>query len=93
MRVTQNGRTYLLEPDGSRGWMLSTIKLRGSEAATPGAEAKTDTIYPSSFPGGLKALLERMVADGLAPDATLTEAVATVAHLYATIGDAAKEAR
>lgn len=93
MRVTHEGQTYDLSPDGSRGWILGTVKtVAKKESERYGEEFLYDTIFPSTFAGGLKALLERMVADGLSPSAGLQEAVVTVAHLYATIGDAAREA-
>ena len=43
-------------------------------------------MYPARFDQALKTLLDRLVKDGIEPDATLEQAVATVAYLYATIG-------
>ena len=41
----------------------------------------------ATVPGtGPQTLLDRVVKDGIEPDATLEQAVATVAYLYATIG-------
>lgn len=91
MRVTHEGHTYDLLPDGSRGWILGTVKTVADESSKNfGQERLTDTIFPSTFAGGLKLLIDRMVADGLSPSAGLQDAVVTVAHLYATIGDAAR---
>ena len=78
---------YVVRPDHV-GWIVATIKVRGSEAKQAGEEYETDVVYPSTFAQALSTLLDRMVRDGLDPDASIHEAVATVAHLYAHIGDA-----
>jgi len=43
-------------------------------------------VYPARFDQALTTLLDRLVRDGIEADATLEQAVATVAYLYATIG-------
>ncbi len=88
MRVTHEGFTYELTPD-NHCWLLSTVKTRADDhEKDPGGEYLSNTVFPGSFPAACRSLLDRMMRDGLSPHAGLTEAVATVAHLYATIGEA-----
>ena len=77
---------YVVRPD-AQCWIVATVKtfLRGSQK---GEEYESDVVYPGHFDQALRTLLDRMVRDGLEPDATLEQAVATVAYLYATIGSA-----
>jgi len=43
-------------------------------------------VYPARFDQALKTVLDRSVKNRIEPDASLEQAVATVAYLYATIG-------
>lgn len=79
---------YVVRPD-TVGWILATIKKRGPGTKNPGEEYEADIVYPGRFDQALQQLLDRMVKDGLAEDADITKAVATVAHCYATIQGAA----
>ena len=76
---------YMVRP-ASNGWIVATVKTfrTGSQR---GEEYETDLVYPGRFDQALRTLLDRMVRDGLEPDTSLEQAVATVAYLYATIGN------
>lgn len=50
---------------------------------------ETAVQYPARFDLALRNVLDRMARDGIKPETGLVEAVATVAHMYRTIGDAA----
>ena len=80
MRITHDGLTYEITPD-TLCWQLSTVRVNDA-----GDEYTHNVVYPGTLPAALRSLLDRMVRDGLEPDADLAETVATVAHLYATIG-------
>ncbi len=75
---------YVVRPDANC-WVVATTKtfLTGSQE---GEEYESDVVYPARFDQALTTLLDRLVKDGIEPDATLEQAVATVAYLYATIG-------
>ena len=88
MRVTHEGFTYEIKADQPRGWILCTVRTRSADSKRPGEEYLHDIVYPGAFDSTCRSLLDRMMRDGLSPHAGLTEAVATVAHLYATIGEA-----
>ena len=75
---------YVLRPD-AHCWVVATIK-KFRTGSQKGEEYESDVRYPGRFDQALRTLLDRMVRDGLEPDATLVQSVATVAHLYATIG-------
>ena len=64
-------------------WIVSEVKV-----SARGKEYETRPMYPARFDLALRNVLERMVKDEVTPEATLTDAVATVAHLYRTIGEA-----
>lgn len=93
MRVTHEGLTYEIRAY-RQCWLLSTVKIRDTMSdpelagTGPGGEYLSNTVFPGTFPAACRSLLDRMMRDGLSPHAGLTEAVATVAHLYATIGEA-----
>lgn len=86
MRVTHAGRTYELVPE-EHSWKVTTIWVR-EEGDNVGEEYHHNTVYPGRFDQALRSL-DRMLRDGLEPDADFNDAVATVAHLYRVIGDAA----
>ena len=77
---------YVVRPD-KVGWVLSTVKVYGEDSKKAGEEHETDITYPGNYAHAMRSLLDRMVKDGHDPGATLQEAVATVAHLYAKIGE------
>lgn len=83
---------YVLRPDADC-WVLSRVKVYGKDAKKAGQDYETDYVYPGRFDQALRLLLDRMVRDGIDPDADLDKVVATVAHLYATIGEAARKAK
>ena len=66
-------------------WVVATIKtfLTGSQE---GEEYESDVVYPARFDQALKTVLDRSVKNRIEPDASLEQAVATVAYIYATIG-------
>jgi len=64
--------------------VLATIRVSDKT----GEEYEAQVSYPSRFDLALRDLLERMVKDGLPPDPDLDATVATVAHMYRTIGGA-----
>lgn len=74
-------RNYVVRPD-TCGWIVARIKKN----AKTGEEYEADHKYPGRYDQALRCLLDRMVADGAADVEDLSEAVATVAHLYSTIG-------
>ena len=78
---------YVVRPE-SNCWVVATIKTfrTGSQA---GEEYESDVVYPARFDQALRTLQDRMLRDGIEPDVSLKEAVATVAYFYATIGRAA----
>ncbi len=43
-------------------------------------------VYPARYDQALKTVLDRSVKNRIEPDASLEQAVATVAYIYATIG-------
>lgn len=90
MRITHKGRTYELEPK-DLCWKLTEIRVGDDpDKKNFGKEYHTSPVWPGTFQYALKCLLEMMVRDTLSADASLEEAVATVAHLYATIGDSVR---
>ena len=66
-------------------WIVATIKTRAT-GAQKGEEYESEVVYPGHFDQALRTLLDRLVKDGIGPDTTLEQAVATVAYVYATIG-------
>ena len=72
---------YVIRPDANH-WIVATVKtfLTGAQK---GEEYESDVVYPARFDQALTTLLDRVVKDGIEPDATLEQ---TVAYLYATIG-------
>ena len=78
---------YVIRPD-KNCWVVATIKtyLAGSQK---GEEYESNIVYPAYFDQALRTLPDRQVKDGIEPDTSLVQAVATVAHLYATIGNSA----
>ena len=87
MRIEHGGVVYEIRAD-DHCWVVETIKVRTADTkkTKKGDEYASNTVYPGRFDQACKSLLDRMVRDGLTPHAGLEEAVATVAHLYATIG-------
>ena len=77
---------YVVRQD-THCWILATVKVRES-GKRKGQEYEFDPVFPGTLPYALEMLLERMVRDGLDPDPTLAETVATVAHCYRTIREA-----
>ncbi len=75
---------YVIRPDANC-WIVATIKTRAT-GAQKGEEYESDIVYPAHFDQALNTLLDRLVKDGIGPDTTLEQAVATVAYVYATIG-------
>ncbi len=75
---------YVIRPEPNC-WIVATIKTRAT-GAQKGEEYESDVVYPARFDQALTTLLDRLVKDGIEPDATLEQAVATVAYLYSTIG-------
>ena len=75
---------YVIRPD-TNCWVVATIKtfLTGSR---DGEEYESDVVYPARFDQALKTVLDRSVKNRIEPDASLEQAVATVAYIYATIG-------
>ncbi len=75
---------YVVRPEASC-WVVATIKtfLTGSKK---GEEYESDVVYPGHYDQALRTVLDRQVKNGIEPDTTLEQAVATVAYLYATIG-------
>ncbi len=75
---------YVVRED-TNCWLVATVKtfLTGSQK---GEEYESDVAYPGQFDQALRTLLDRLVKDGIGPDTTLEQAVATVAYVYATIG-------
>ena len=75
---------YVIRPDANC-WVVATIKtfLTGSKE---GEEYESDVVYPARFDQALKTVLDRSVKNRIEPDASLEQAVATVAYIYATIG-------
>ena len=76
---------YVVRP-APNGWIVATVK-RFRTGSQRGEEYETDLVYPGRFDQALRTLLDRLVRDGVEPDTSLEEAVATVAYLYATIGN------
>ena len=75
---------YVVRPDANC-WIVATVKTRRT-GAQKGEEYESDVVYPGRFDQALKTLLDRLVRDGIEPDTSLEQAVASVAYLYATIG-------
>ena len=75
---------YVVRP-APNGWIVAAVKTfrTGSQR---GEEYETDLVYPGRFDQALRTLLDLLVRDGIEPDTSLEQAVATVAFLYATIG-------
>ena len=75
---------YVIRPDANC-WVVATIKtfLTGS---SEGEEYESDVVYPAHYDQALKTVLDRSVKNRIEPDASLEQAVATVAYIYATIG-------
>ncbi len=59
---------YVIRPDANC-WVVATIKtfLTGSRE---GEEYESDVVYPAHYDQALKTLLDRLVKDGIEPDAT-----------------------
>ena len=76
---------YVVRPDANC-WIVAKVKTfrTGSQR---GEEYETDLVYPGCFDQALRTLLDLLVRDGIEPDTSLEHAVATVAYLYATIGN------
>lgn len=81
VRVTRAGRTWEVQP-GRRGWTLAEIRTRES------GEYRSGVTYHPDLAAALGSLADRMAAEEVAPDASLAEAVATIAHIYRTIREA-----
>lgn len=80
---------HAVRPDNV-GWVVVTVKTKGDKTKDEderGKEYDADPAYYSRFDQALRTLLDRCVKDEITPTTSLSEAVATVAHLYATIGD------
>ena len=75
---------YVIRPDANC-WVVATIKifLTGFKE---GEEYESDVVYPAHYDQALKTVLDRSVKNRIEPDASLEQAVAAVAYLYATIG-------
>ena len=67
-------------------WIVATVKTRRT-GAQKGEEYEADVVYPGRFDQALRTLLDLLVRDGIEPNASLEQAVMTVAYLYATIGN------
>lgn len=77
---------HAVRPDNV-GWVVVTVKIKGEDSKDAGEEYDSDPAYYARFDQALRTLLDRCVKDEITPTTSLSEAVATVAHLYATIGD------
>ena len=87
MRVTVDGHTFDVSPDET-SWVVSTVRHAGPTAKVPGGEKLANRSYYHYFPSALRDVVDRALKLSLSPDATLTEAVATVATIYALVHEA-----
>ena len=77
---------YVVRPD-SNCWIVAEMRLRTDDDGNPtGEEYESGVQYPGRFDQALRNVLDRMARAGITPDDSLSDAVATVAHLYRTIG-------
>lgn len=80
---------FTIRPD-THCWIVAKVKTRdkkdddGNVIGTEEYEA--DRLYPGRYDQALRLCLDLMVRDGIEDSTGLSEAVATVAHLYSTTG-------
>jgi len=73
--------SFSLKPDVD-GWVVRRLAPDSDGRLAPIGRP----MYPGTYPQALRRILDESVRDGAPDIGTLAEAVATVAHLYATIG-------